>query len=113
MNKDTERNETFNNDLEINNQIQEQEIDINIVDMELNSQLEIVPFKVIEELNRLKIYVEKKYKDTDSLSDSGYKSDSQSRSSFGSRKLCFLPPTYILNKNLFIDIQKKQNNKHL
>ncbi|XP_013141987.1 PREDICTED: uncharacterized protein LOC106106009 isoform X1 [Papilio polytes] len=84
MKKDTERNETFNNDLEINNQIQEQEIDINIVDMELNSQLEIVPFKVIEELNRLKIYVEKKYKDTDSLSDSGYKSDSQSRSSFGS-----------------------------
>ncbi|XP_013162527.1 PREDICTED: uncharacterized protein LOC106114011 [Papilio xuthus] len=87
--KDIEINKPSNKDFEdINSQIQKQNDEINFTDnIDKNSQFEIVPFKIIEELNRLKIYLERKNKESDgSWSDSGYKSDSQSRSSFKSHQ---------------------------
>lgn len=57
------------------------------------SQKEVIPFKVIEELNKIKTFLNRKMDrraSTDSYStDSGYRSDSQSKSSYKSGK-CYL-----------------------
>ncbi|CAK1592322.1 unnamed protein product [Parnassius mnemosyne] len=60
-----------------------------------NSQTEIVSFKVIEELNRIKMFLNKKDKGSIDgyVTDSGYKSDSQSRSSF--KGSMHIPDTWV------------------
>ncbi|XP_037296989.1 uncharacterized protein LOC115452601 [Manduca sexta] len=69
-----------------NSQIVANDIDIdsNESDDMTDSQREIVPFKVIEELNKIKAYLKKRNDrrtSVDGSSDSGYRSDSQGRSS--------------------------------
>ncbi|XP_072946911.1 uncharacterized protein [Epargyreus clarus] len=57
-----------------------EEVDQELLDI-TDSQAEIVPFKVLEELSRIKAFLTKRDRrqNADGVSDSGYKSDSQTR----------------------------------
>lgn len=66
----------------------------NILVVHKDSEKELIPFKVVEELNKVKNYLNKRLdkKEDGYLTDSGYRSDSHSRSSFKSGKTVVLFP---------------------